>query len=134
MPDRHNTVDQRLLVFIRRALLDAFWAREPSTVRGNLSAVKKVLKGQDEFQLHVLPPIGPWSPDFDHGMGPAVMLLNDSLRPGRHEVTVKFASVRGIKMVFTNIWAATAENSQDATVWLGRSQAQDDDHHSLDEY
>jgi hypothetical protein len=37
-----NVIDKLLLQCIRRVLLDAFWARESSTVRVNLQGAKKL--------------------------------------------------------------------------------------------
>eukprot|EP00978_Attheya_sp_CCMP212_P000173 scaffold305_cov60-Attheya_sp.AAC.6 len=76
------------MALIWRANLDAFWARESTTVSGHLGCVRKVLRTQNALALNLLPPIGPWDPEYDHGMGTALCLLEDSLSPGRHEATV----------------------------------------------
>lgn len=116
--DPHQDGDRRIMALIRRANLDAFWAREPTTVRGNLGGVRKVLRTQDELGLSLLPPLGPWEDTYDHGMGVALCLLMDSLSPGKHEATVKHSSVRKIRSVFANIWGATALGSTSSQTWL----------------
>ena len=118
-PDLEDSADQRMMMFIRRAQLDAFWAREPGTVKGNLSGVQKVLRTQDEFNTPLLPQLRAWPTYCDHGMGPAVAILRDSLNPGRHEATVKFASVRSIRTVFTDLTAASAAGTARSMVWSG---------------
>ena len=110
--------DLRILAFIRRANLDAFWAREPATVRGHLGGVRKILRVQNELGLSLLPPVGPWPPGCDHGLGAALCLLHDSLSPGRHEATMKYAAVRKVRTVFSNVWTASALGNSDASIWL----------------
>ena len=110
--------DERLLGFIRRANLDAFWALEPRTVAGNLNETYNY--GVDvgrEFGLAMFPAVGPWSPDYDHGMTAALAVLVKSLRPGRHEATMKFSSVRKARTVFSNVWRASSRGTSDSLFW-----------------
>mgnify|MGYP000040298935 CR=1 FL=1 len=41
-PEKSNPVDNELLDFMRRANLDAFWSREPTSVSANLKEAKRV--------------------------------------------------------------------------------------------
>ena len=113
-----DPADHRLLGFIRRANLDAFWALEPRTVAGNLSEAYNY--GVDigrEFGLAMFPAVGPWSPDYDHGMTAALAVLVKSLRPGRHEATMKFSSVRKARSVFSNVWRASSRGTSESLFW-----------------
>ena len=58
--DGNDPGDHRLLGFIRRANLDAFWASEPRTVSGNLSETYnyEVDIGR-EFGVSMFPSVGP---------------------------------------------------------------------------
>ena len=40
-PNTNKNEDERLMVTIRQAILDAFWIRNPGTVRVNLTIMKK---------------------------------------------------------------------------------------------
>jgi len=116
-PRPNHPSDERLLAFIRRAQLDAFWAREPGTVRATLGGIKKLLACQDEFGFVSLPVLGPWPVDFDHGMSVAITMLRESLEPGRHEATRKYSSIRKIRAAHSNVWNATAPASKSGVVW-----------------
>ena len=52
-PDLDPPVDQLLLACIRRANLDAFWARATNTVTGNKNKVKMSLKLSENVGLLV---------------------------------------------------------------------------------
>jgi hypothetical protein len=54
---------------IRRANLDAIWAREPTTIAGNLSQARKMEEFGDSLGFtHVVPPMGPFPLDDTFGM------------------------------------------------------------------
>jgi hypothetical protein len=50
-PSLADKRDAMIMAYIQRALLDAFWAREPKTVRGNLYGMKKTLRSQEVLGL-----------------------------------------------------------------------------------
>ena len=102
--------DQRLLWFIRRAHLDAFWSREPSTVRSNLVEMRRCeVLAQDLGIAPAVPPLGPFKVTDDGiGMRQAVVLLKRSMDPGRYEEYVQFATFRKARASFTNIFQASA--------------------------
>lgn len=72
-----NQVDQRLLKDVRQANMDAFWSREPATVRANLTQVKRMEElGKLWYGFYsVSPELGPFSLQDTFGMKPAVVLL-----------------------------------------------------------
>ena len=91
--DEHN--DKKLLTYIRRANLDAFWARETGTVRNTRRDVLMINKNAAVFGLtNILPKMGPFRIGDDHGMGLAVCMLLRSLDVGKNEKTIQFATRR----------------------------------------
>jgi hypothetical protein len=113
-----SATDERLLSLIRRANLDAFWALEPRTVAGNLSETYNY--GVDvgrELGLAMFDAVGPWDPEYDHGTRAALAVLLKSLRPGRHEPTMKFSAVRKARTVFSNVWRASSEGTAKSLFW-----------------
>jgi len=116
-PDINRDRDVRLLAYIRRALLDAFWAREPGTVAQTLSGTRRLIATQREFGIVTLPALGPWPADYDHGMAVAVSVLLESQQPGIHEATKKYSSFRKIRSAFSNVWGASAQGAESGLVW-----------------
>lgn len=91
-----NSRDEYTLTCIRRANLDAMWARATSTVRANLSRIKL------DYGIAVgvfaiadpLPNLG-WPRLEDRvGMGIAIMTLQSSLQPGKYCQHLQFDSMR----------------------------------------
>jgi len=104
--------DDRLLVFIRRATLDAFWSREPGTVAKNLGQLKLMSKAADELGLcreRMFPAFGPLPVEDKAGMGVAVCVLRRSLDRGRTEDTVQFGSASAARTAYANMWRASVE-------------------------
>jgi hypothetical protein len=116
-PRKKVSHDDRLLAFIRQANLDAFWAREPATVRGNLREVKSALETGRSMQVIMFPSMGPWPSTYDHGMRTALTLLERSLKPGQHELTLKLSTVRKGRTAFTNVWRASAKGTSESLFW-----------------
>ena len=82
---RKGDADIRLLRTIRRATLDAFWAREPSTVEATRRDSKKIVEISWSLGLDdTLPEMGPFPLKDTQGMGLAVCILILSLDKGRH--------------------------------------------------
>lgn len=109
------------MVLIWRAKLDAFWARESTTVRGNLGGIHKVLlqTQEDNLQLNLLPTLSLWEePDYNNDMGAVLCLLEDSLSPGCHKATIKHLVVCKVQTVFSNIWATTPLCNELLLIWL----------------
>ena len=95
------------MAFIRRANLDALWAREPSTVSANLREAIRMEKFTSELDLpSVTPPMGPFPLNDDFGMLPAIALLDRSLAPGIHSEYVQWGTFRRAMSVVTNVTQA----------------------------
>ena len=72
----HSDSDIRLVVVIRRANLDAFWAMEPGTVGATKREGVKIGRLGDSMGLHHLfPASGPFPVEDTLGMGIAVYML-----------------------------------------------------------
>jgi hypothetical protein len=114
---RHNAADDRILKFVRRANLDAIWARAKKTVSANLSESLETIKLGEELGIVMLGPPGPWPLTVDHGMRAAISFLDKSLKPGLHEAQVKFATARKTRAVFSNNWMRSPVGVAGASFW-----------------
>ena len=76
----------RLLVTIRRDTLDEYWSREPGTVKGNLTMVKRLGKvaGYELGMETWLPPLVTYPIVYEVWMSLACTTLILSLRKGIH--------------------------------------------------
>ena len=71
---RANVEDFLLFRTIRRASLDNFWSREPSTVESNRREGMKIERVSEELGLSsILPMMGPFPVQDSQGMGIAVV-------------------------------------------------------------
>jgi hypothetical protein len=103
--------DLRLLKMIRRANLDALWSGEPSTVRGTLNMCRQGgrIAGVLGFWDQLFRPMGPHPLEDTFGMGAAVVMLQQSLSPGKYDRCMQFASVRKFRGAFSNVYHVTAK-------------------------
>lgn len=88
--------DEYTLTCIRRANLDALWARAPSTVKANYLRLKlDYTASVDLFSISdPLPRMG-WGKLEDRvGMGIAIVTLHSSLRPGKYCRHLQYDSMR----------------------------------------
>jgi hypothetical protein len=110
--------DAETIDLIRRANLDAFWSREPTTIGHNLSKVNRVLQISHELGLDKppVPRLGPWPVEDKFGMGAAVVLLKHSLDPGLTETSVQYNTLQKMKSAFVNLYHASVENQGSAIV------------------
>ena len=75
--------DDTVLRYIRRANLDAFWARRPGTVYLHFLEMRAMIADAEEMQITPLfPERGPMTLKDTSGMGATILLLKKSLRPG----------------------------------------------------
>jgi hypothetical protein len=96
--------DRELMNDFRRALLDAFWSREPPTVRGNLiEAVRGERYGDRTGKPSVTPAMGPFPLEDSSGMKVAVVGLDRSLDKGIYVEFVQWDTFRKARSVVTNI-------------------------------
>jgi hypothetical protein len=107
-----NLKGLRLLCGIRRANLDAFWARRPVTVKSNITLMLRIVKVQEE--VHGIPrgqmfrPQGPHPVEDTFGMMTAVVLLDHSLNAGINAATVQFNTIRKTWSSMSNYERTTA--------------------------
>ncbi len=104
-----NPRDLLALKIIRRANLDAFWARTPSTVNSNLLDFRQYMKHSKHVwgELPSLPEKGPFQLKDDFGMGPATVTLSRSLDKGRNSKFIQFNTARRIRSAYSNFWNAS---------------------------
>jgi len=102
--------DRWRLTLIRRANLDALWAREPTTVASNRTGATMLEAiGTGELQMkEVMPRMGPYPVGDTFGMKVAVCMLVRSLDPGKNEPTVQFGTMRKLRSAYSNAWNASA--------------------------
>ena len=85
-----NPRDLLAMDCIRRANLDAIWAREPTTISRNLGQARKMEElGELLGFTHVVPPMGPYPLQDTFGMKVACCTLLKSLEPGKWEETMQ---------------------------------------------
>ena len=104
LPLGTSHTDNLLLMNIKRALLDAMWSRESSTVEANRRRVEKQLKFSKSLGLggpYVQP--SPF-PSWDHaGYEVAIGILMYSLTPGRHSKShCQFSTIRSLRAAYSN--------------------------------
>jgi hypothetical protein len=116
-PQPDNPDHKLLLAYIRRANLDAFWSRRPSTVAGLVRGFKEQVDMGDILGLQMFEPMGPFSRQYNSGILAAVGVLMRAQKPGRHEERLKYSSVRAARTVHTNTFGATAMGIEGAMVW-----------------
>ena len=128
-PVSFRVIDQEMLEYIRRATLDSFWAREPSTVQGNLKEAKRVFRFVDRMKIpNIVPPMGPFPLEDVHGMAIACAVLDRSLDKGLYEEFVQFDTFRRAKSALTNITQAGIGGLKDSVgayernkLWISES-------------
>jgi hypothetical protein len=104
--------DILLLKCICRALLDAFWAREPSTVRANLRGAKRLEEIGDTLGMRaeeIGDTLGMRADEDTFGMTLAVCILIRYLDPGKTEEFIQFSTARGLISVYSNIFHASSQ-------------------------
>ena len=117
-----DPLDDLTLVAIRRALLDAAWAREPSTVQANLSRARRDhsdAMSRCSIERDELPYLPNHSLEDRVGMRYAVQVLHTSLRPGVYAENIQFETLRK-----TETWVS---NMHDAGAAYSTARARDGD-------
>jgi hypothetical protein len=101
----------RLLKCIRRINLDAFWAREPNTVKGVLDEAKRgiAIASALGFAHSLFWPGGPFPPADTMGVGTAVIIVQRSLDKGRYSDNVQYKTVRKFRAAASNIYHSSAD-------------------------
>ena len=109
-PNMRVTRHLRTLLKFRRCSLDAFWAFEPTTVKGNLSEAILVEGYADEVGFDSMgPPMGPFPLKDTLGMKAAVaMLMRSQEATGRHEKYVQPKTFGRARTAIANIHRSSA--------------------------
>ena len=100
-----------LMQLIRRALLDAYWARSVRTVAQNFTMIKEGVTHGKLLGINMYGAIGPWPVDYDHGIQTAIHVLLKTQQLGRHEATLKFSAARRARSAATYLWKSSAFSS-----------------------
>lgn len=104
-----SQADDRLLAYIRRATLDAFWSRAPGTVAGSITGIRKILRYSNEFKINPpLEPLGPWPVEDTQGLSIAISILKASQEEGKNVSSYsQFDYIRKIRSAYGNHCEAT---------------------------
>ena len=97
--------DQWFLRIIKRALLDSFWSRRPSTVDGNLREARKSMEIARSLKIWsplAMHPRGPHPLADMSGMGVAMTVLVRTLDPGKNSATVQFSTAKAQRTFYNN--------------------------------
>ena len=107
-PIAHHKKDEYTMLCVRRANLDALWAREPGTVKSNLSSLRRSHRsGEEAFGFEQsLPALGPFPISDTCGMKMACLSLDASLRKGRYADHLQYDSMRSTPGAISNMWRA----------------------------
>ena len=122
-PDMTSAQDKWLIQCIIRANLDAFWARQPSTVQGNLRQVNKLMTILHQLRIDSPSDVfvrGPFPVTDSFGMIPAVASLQRSLDSGRNSKTVQWDTMCGIRTAYSNFVHTTPLGLSGAVLSDGR--------------
>ena len=121
-PITDNTKDEFLLRCLRRANLDAFWTREPSTISANRRDVDRLVELAGEVGIDpVFEAMGPFPVNDDiQGVFVAIMMLQRSLDPGRHASYSQFQTIRKLRSAHSNQYMASLRGAL-ASATLGRT-------------
>ncbi len=108
--EAYNHKDKEFFVFARRANLDAFWSREPPTVKNNLKELVRMKKTEERFGFEcTTPPIGPFPVKDSLGMKAAIAILDRSLDKGSYGPYIQWATFRKLMGGITNTSQASVE-------------------------
>jgi hypothetical protein len=105
LPDSVSSSDNLCLMAIRRANLDALWARERATVEANRrEAVLFLEEGKAMGFGNPYPPRGPWPIEDLWGMKTAMVILQRSLALGKNAAFVQYETIRKTRSHVSNFY------------------------------
>lgn len=103
LPVPSRSQDELCMIVIRRANLDALWARERATVESNRREANIfVQEGSTMGFVNPYPPRGPWPMEDEWGMKTAMVMLQRSLAPGRNASLVQYETIRKTRSHMSN--------------------------------
>lgn len=123
-PFLDNDRDKLALTMIRRANLDAFWARTAATVQSNLSDFRQQVKHSLKLWGGTpnLPPRGPFPLEDNFGVATACVTLSRSLDPGKNARHIQFNTARRIRSSFSNYWNASIKTLSTGVMQDGQAK------------
>ena len=109
-PVAGSSSDRNLMGYIRRVNLDIMWSREPATIRGNLSQIRKLIKVPKELGMQGFNiPRGPWPVGDFVGFRLAVAMLRASQWKGRYDPDyVQYDTIRKMRSALSNAHESSA--------------------------
>ena len=104
-PNENKEADKLLLLCIRRATLDAFWARERTTVEKNWREIKSLVATGEAMGLEEpLPPRGPCPIVDEQGLNVACLMLMKTMNQGRNSRHIQFKTARKVRSAVSNFY------------------------------
>ncbi|KAL7580653.1 hypothetical protein ACA910_002166 [Epithemia clementina (nom. ined.)] len=119
-PDDGTGQDQLLMICIRRANLDAFWARERSTVAKNRAEMASFLHASSSLGIAApLPHRGPFPVGDRFGFATACAILVKSCRAGHNADQIEFETAHKVCSMVANYIHTTPGGTGLATAGSG---------------
>ena len=113
------TRDKYMLGILRRANLDAFWARQRSTVARTVTELNRLRQLEMEFGIKTgIPRRGPFSVEDTFGAGLALCMLQRSLDLGKNAPTVQYNTARKMRSALNNAWESSSLAENEVTFCL----------------
>ena len=110
--------DEKMMCYIRRAVLDGFWGRASGTVSGNLGQLRGFHKiaCEDFGLMEALPEMGPFPLMDTFGIGSALVMLKRSMMPGKYGDHIQYDTLRKYRSAFSNVWGASVHTMQESVM------------------
>ena len=119
-PNEQKEADKLLLLCIRRAILDAFWSRERTTVEKNWREVKGLVETGEAMGLEEpLPQRGPCPIGNEQGLNVACLMLMKTMNPGRNARRIQFETAWKVRSAVSNFYHNLPGGTGLATVGYG---------------
>ena len=119
-PNMGKEPDKLLMLCIRRATLDAFWARERTTVDKNWREIKGLIETGEAMGLEQpLPNRGPCPTQDDQGLNVACLMLMKTLNHGRNSRHIQFETARKVRSAVSNFYHTLPGGTGLSTVGQG---------------
>ena len=113
------TRDGYMLGILSRANLDAFWARQRSTVARTVTELNRLRQLEMEFGFQTgIPSRGPFPVEDTFGAGLAVSMLQRSLDFGKNAPTVQYNTARKMRSALNNAWESSNLAQNEVTFCL----------------
>ena len=108
-PVMKDAKDALCMMYIRRAILDSFWSRAPSTPKDVSATLRKVRLSSLKLGLYCMfPPMGPFPLEDSFGMQAALAVLDRSQdRTGKYEEYVQPNTYRKVQSALSNLYRSS---------------------------